>query len=67
MPLYFMHFCFSAHCQFTALLNLCSLFFGLMPFGWFICFESAFCPSYKRHSDTPNEGTKKTGMMTEHL
>jgi hypothetical protein len=67
MPVLFMHFCLNAHYQFTPLLNLCSLFFGLTPFGWFISFESVFCPSYKFHSDTPNQGTKKTDMMTEHL
>jgi hypothetical protein len=29
-------FCFNAPCQFTRFLNLCCMFFGLTPFGWFI-------------------------------
>ena len=31
---FFTLFCFNAPCQYTTLLNLCSLISGLTPFGW---------------------------------
>jgi len=36
MPVGFMPFCFSAPFQFTPVLNLWSLVFGVVPFGWLI-------------------------------
>jgi hypothetical protein len=35
-------FCFNASYQFTRFLNLCFLFLGLTPFGWFICIYVSF-------------------------
>jgi len=37
--IYFTPFCFNTPYQFTALLNLRSVIFGLTPFGWFICIQ----------------------------
>jgi len=42
----FMRFCFNASCQFTPLLNLYSIIFSLMSFGWLICVYLSLCFSY---------------------
>jgi len=42
----FTHFCFNASCQFTPLLNLYCLIFGLVSFGWLICVYLSLCFSY---------------------
>jgi hypothetical protein len=41
--------CFKAACQFTPLLNLCFVIFGLMPFDWlhWVTLTLSFCWEYR--------------------
>jgi hypothetical protein len=59
--LFYVFLLFNAPCQFTPLLVLRSLIFGLKPFGWFICIYLGllFCYAYKCQHDKPSRGTEK--------
>jgi hypothetical protein len=41
-PVCFTPFCFNAAYQFTPLLNLRYIMFGLTPFSWFVCIYLSF-------------------------